>query len=78
MTQATTANFLGLQLEGRLALGKIAIKAGDRVAGRLQLTSLQREAEGKGFLLIAHKAAAARALKPHLASARATDDLQRR
>ena len=60
LKQATTANFLGLQLDARLALGEVEIKARDGTVGRLQLASLQREAEAKGFLLIARKAAAAR------------------
>jgi len=57
--QAMKAGYGGLQLEARLALGKTQIKTGNAAAGRTRLASVRREAEAKGFVLIARKAAAA-------------------
>jgi tetratricopeptide (TPR) repeat protein len=47
------------QLEARLILGEAEIKAGKKREGEAHLKSLQKDAQGKGFNLIANKAAAA-------------------
>jgi tetratricopeptide (TPR) repeat protein/predicted Ser/Thr protein kinase len=59
LAEATKANLLYYQYDARLALGELEIKSGKVAAGRAQLTTLERDAEGKGFLLIARKAATA-------------------
>jgi tetratricopeptide (TPR) repeat protein len=58
LKEATKANLLYFQYDTRLALGEWEIKSGKVAAGREQLTTLERDAKGKGFLLIARKAAA--------------------
>ncbi len=45
-----------LKFEARLALGEIEIEAGKVAAGRARLSELQKEAEGKGYLLFQRKA----------------------
>jgi hypothetical protein len=47
------------QLEIRLALGEIEIQSGEAAKGRARLGTLRGEATGRGFGLIARKAAAA-------------------
>ena len=42
--------------EARLTLGEIGLKSGQTAAARAQLTSLEKEAREKNFLLIARKA----------------------
>ena len=59
---AEKEGFLGYQLEARLALAKIQLGTG-RTSGSARLTALQRDAEAKGFGLIARKAAAAAGAK---------------
>jgi len=59
LAEATKANLLFSQYDARLALGELEVKSGKLAAGRTRLTTLQKDAEGKGFLLIARKAAAA-------------------
>lgn len=59
LSEATKANLLFFQYDARLALGELDIKSGNVAAGRARLTSLEQNARGKGFLLIARKAAAA-------------------
>jgi serine/threonine protein kinase/tetratricopeptide (TPR) repeat protein len=59
LAEATKANLLYFQYEARLALGELEIKSGKVAAGRARLTTLEKDAQNKGFLLIAGKAAAA-------------------
>ena len=59
---APEAGFVPLELEARLALGETEIRAGDLQAGRSRLAALEREAERKGFRILARKAAGARGL----------------
>jgi tetratricopeptide (TPR) repeat protein/predicted Ser/Thr protein kinase len=59
MSEATKANLLYFQYDARLALGELEIASGKVAAGRARLTTLEKDAEGKGFLLIVHKAATA-------------------
>ena len=56
LAEATTHPSLEGQLEARLALGDLEMNAGKAEAGRAQLAALEKEAAGKGFLLIARKA----------------------
>jgi hypothetical protein len=45
------------QFQARLALGEIRIESGARATGRAQLASLEKDAQAKGFGLIARQAA---------------------
>ncbi len=56
LSEATKANLLFFQYDARLALGELEIESGKVSAGRTRLTTLEKDAEGKGFLLIARKA----------------------
>jgi tetratricopeptide (TPR) repeat protein len=57
--EATKEGLTPIQFEARLALGQIESRSGDRVKGRAYLAALQKDADAKGFLLLARKAAAA-------------------
>lgn len=57
--QARKLNSPGYEFSARLELGKVQMKTGQIAAGNAQLTSLQRDAKAKGYLLIARNAAAA-------------------
>jgi tetratricopeptide (TPR) repeat protein/TolB-like protein/tRNA A-37 threonylcarbamoyl transferase component Bud32 len=57
---ATKHGFVPEQLEARLALGEIEMKSGEADSGRARLAGLEKDAQTKGFLLIARKAARAR------------------
>ncbi|HSZ64451.1 MAG TPA: tetratricopeptide repeat protein [Terriglobales bacterium] len=59
LAEATKANLLFFQYDARLALGEWEIKSGKVAAGRARLTTLEKDAEGRGFLLIARMAATA-------------------
>jgi serine/threonine protein kinase/tetratricopeptide (TPR) repeat protein len=59
LSEATKANLLFFQYDARLALGELEIKSGKAAAGRARLTTLKKDAEDKGFLLIARQAATA-------------------
>ena len=59
LAEATQRRLVGLQLEARLALGEIELRAGSTEAGRARLEALQKEAEQRGYGLIARKAATA-------------------
>jgi hypothetical protein len=54
----TTIGCDGLEFETRLALGDIEMTSGRSAAGRLRLEELESEARGRGFGLVARKAAA--------------------
>ena len=58
LAEATKANLLYFQYDARLALAELEIKSGKVAAGRARLTTLEKDARAKGFLLIARKAAA--------------------
>jgi eukaryotic-like serine/threonine-protein kinase len=55
----TKLGLVELEFEARLALGEIEIAAGKVVAGRERLAGLEKDAEGKGYLLFVSKARAA-------------------
>lgn len=58
LAQPSKAVSVPYLLEARLALGEIELKSGQTAAGRAQLTSLEKQAREKNFLLIARKATA--------------------
>ena len=58
IAKAVASGCVRCQLEGRLELGEIEIGAGNAERGRAQLQELSDEARGKGFGLIAERAAA--------------------
>lgn len=57
LAEATRTGFIEYQFEARLALGKVDIRSGRVAAGQTRLSTLQKDAQEKGFLLIARKAA---------------------
>jgi tetratricopeptide (TPR) repeat protein len=59
LAEATKSNLLYFQYDARLALGELEIKSGNMAAGRARLTTLEKDARDKGFLLMARKAATA-------------------
>jgi eukaryotic-like serine/threonine-protein kinase len=59
LVSVTKLGLVELEFEARLALGEIEIAAGKVAAGRARLTELQKDAEGKGYLLFVSKARAA-------------------
>jgi eukaryotic-like serine/threonine-protein kinase len=52
--------YRGIELDARLALAEIEMKAGQTTAGRALLTTIETDAKTKGYNLVARKAAAAR------------------
>jgi serine/threonine protein kinase/tetratricopeptide (TPR) repeat protein len=58
LSEAAKYGFVGSQLEARLALGEIDMRSGGLAAGGARLAALEKDAQAKGFLLIAHRAAA--------------------
>jgi tetratricopeptide (TPR) repeat protein len=52
--------YINLGLEARLALGEIEMKSGQTASGRARLEALEKEAQVKGFGLVAKKAKAAK------------------
>jgi len=67
LAEATRTGFLEYQFEARLALGEVEIRSGKIAAGHAHLTTLQKDAQAKGFLLIAQKAAHVPALTAPIA-----------
>ncbi|MGO9940923.1 MAG: tetratricopeptide repeat protein, partial [Terracidiphilus sp.] len=59
LAEATRDGYMGYEFEARLALGEIEMKSNQAEAGRRTLTALEKEARGKGYGLIAVKAAKA-------------------
>jgi hypothetical protein len=57
--RAAAYGFVHYGFWARLALGEINMKSGKAARGRALLSTLEKEATAKGFLLIAHKASAA-------------------
>jgi tetratricopeptide (TPR) repeat protein/class 3 adenylate cyclase/TolB-like protein len=53
---ADKAGMPGCELEARLAIGEIEAAGGKNSRGRTELSAVQKDAEAKGFLLIAQKA----------------------
>jgi tetratricopeptide (TPR) repeat protein len=59
LAEATKYGYVPYQFEARLALGEIETQSGRTSAGRARLEALERDAQKKGFGLIARKAAKA-------------------
>jgi serine/threonine protein kinase/tetratricopeptide (TPR) repeat protein len=57
LVKATKSGYVGDQLESRLVLEEIELKSGKSAVSRARLEQLQKDAEDKGFDLIARKAA---------------------
>jgi serine/threonine protein kinase/tetratricopeptide (TPR) repeat protein len=60
LKEATDGGLMASQLEAQLVLAELERKVGHTAIAQAQLTSLERAARAKGFVLIARKAAAAR------------------
>jgi len=58
LAKATRAGYLGYEFETRLTLEEVQLKSGKSVASRARLEQLQKDAQAKGFDLVARKAAA--------------------
>lgn len=52
--------YRGIELDARLTLAEIEMKAGQKAAGRAHLTAIEGDAKAKGYNLVARKAASAR------------------
>jgi eukaryotic-like serine/threonine-protein kinase len=60
ITKSQELGYEGIELDARLALAEIEMKAGQVAAGRANLTTIETDAKAKGYNLIARKAAVAR------------------
>jgi tetratricopeptide (TPR) repeat protein len=56
ITQAHRSGMLGIELRAKLALGEIELRSGDRPAGHIRLSDVQRDAQTRGFRLLASQA----------------------
>jgi tetratricopeptide (TPR) repeat protein len=61
LREARAHGFVGIELESMLAAADLEKRSGHAAVAQTQLASLERAARDKGFVLIARKAAAARA-----------------
>ena len=52
--------YAGIELDARLALAEIEMKAGQTTSGRAHLSAIEADAKAKGYSLVARKAAATR------------------
>jgi eukaryotic-like serine/threonine-protein kinase len=59
ITKARKYHLFPVELDARLALGEAEMHSGLATAGRTHLRALEQDAQSKGFLLVARKAAAA-------------------
>ncbi len=59
LTEATAGSFEAIAFEARLALGQIELNSRKQSSGRAHLAALEKEADRRGFQLVARKAAAA-------------------
>ena len=60
ITKSRELGYMGVELDARLALAEIEMKAGQITAGREHLIAIEADAKTKGYNLIARKAATAR------------------
>ena len=60
ITKSRELGYQGIELDARLALAEIEMKAGQVIAGRTHLAAVEADAKAKGYNLIARKAATAR------------------
>ncbi|MFZ0687453.1 MAG: tetratricopeptide repeat protein [Terriglobales bacterium] len=56
INEARELHYLGVELEGRLALGEVEVRSGALSRGRSRLQSVERDASRRGFTLLARKA----------------------
>jgi len=56
LDEAVSKGLFGLQLEARLALGEVEMSGTNPAAGRSRLVALEKDADAKGFALLARKA----------------------
>ena len=59
LTEATKLSCGRCELEARLAIGQVEMQQGNKTRAREHLAALEKDATGKGFLLIARKASSA-------------------
>jgi DNA-binding winged helix-turn-helix (wHTH) protein/Flp pilus assembly protein TadD/TolB-like protein len=58
ITKSRESGYLGVELDARLALAEIEMKAGQMTAGRAHLAAIEADAKAKGYNLVARKAVA--------------------
>jgi eukaryotic-like serine/threonine-protein kinase len=68
VARATTATFVGIALEARLALGEMELNSANGAAGMMHLQALEKDAVSGGFGLMARKAGAALRMRREQAS----------
>jgi eukaryotic-like serine/threonine-protein kinase len=56
ITKSRALGYAGIELDARLALAEIEMRAGQTTAGRAHLAAIEADAKAKGYNLIAHKA----------------------
>jgi hypothetical protein len=59
ITKSRALGYMGTELDARLALAEIEMKAGQSTAGRAHLAAIEADAKTKGYNLIARNAALA-------------------
>jgi len=60
IAKSRESGYRGIELDARLALAEIEMKAGQTAAGRAHLTAIEGDAKAKDYNLVARKAASAR------------------
>jgi eukaryotic-like serine/threonine-protein kinase len=60
ITKSRELGYVGIELDARLALAEIEMKAGQVTSARAHLTAIEADAKARGYNLIARKAAIAR------------------
>jgi tetratricopeptide (TPR) repeat protein len=58
IAEARAFHYLGVQLEGQLALGEVEVQSGSLKGGRARLRAVEKDASKRGFALVARKAKA--------------------
>jgi DNA-binding winged helix-turn-helix (wHTH) protein/tetratricopeptide (TPR) repeat protein len=59
VAEARAFHYVGVELEGRLAMAEVEMQSGARAGGRAHLQALEKDASKRGFGLVARKAKAA-------------------
>jgi eukaryotic-like serine/threonine-protein kinase len=60
ITKSRALGYMGIELDARLALAEIEMKAGQTAAGSAHLAAIEADAKAKGYNLVARKAVTAR------------------
>jgi hypothetical protein len=60
VAKSRALGYQGIELDARLALAEIEMKAGQTATARSHLAAIEADAKAKGYTLIARKAATAR------------------